>query len=139
MKPMSDKCFLDTNILIYAHTDLDLQKQQAAQKVIASENTCLSTQVLQETANVLFKKFQFDWPNIHIVLKEMIDYNDLHINSSSTISEACRIAERYGFSFYDSLIIAAALESECVVLLSEDMQHSIVIDGKLSIRNPFLV
>ena len=135
---MSDKYFLDTNILIYAHTDLDLRKQQLAQQSIMSELTCLSTQVLQETANILFKKFQFTWPDIQIVLKEAITNNETHINSAFTVTEACRIAGRYGFSFYDSLIIAAALESACSILLSEDMHHGIVIDDKLRIKNPFL-
>ena len=136
---MSDKCFLDTNILIYAHTDLDLPKQNAAQQAIASEDTCLSTQVLQEFANILFKKFQFTWSDIQTVLMEAISNNNLHTNSAFTISEACRIAGRYGFSFYDSLIIAAALETDCSLLLSEDMHHGIVIDQKLTIKNPFLV
>ncbi len=136
---MSDKCFLDTNILIYAHTDLNLRKQAAAQQTIASEDTCLSTQVLQEAANILFKKFQFAWPDIQAVLMEAIGNNNLHINTAFTISEACRIAGRYGFSFYDSLIIAAALESDSLILLSEDMQHGMVIDQKLTIKNPFLV
>ena len=67
---MSDKCFLDTNIIIYAHTDLDLRKQKVAQHIIASESTSLSTQVLQGTDNILFKKFQFVWPDIQIVLTE---------------------------------------------------------------------
>lgn len=136
---MSDKSFLDTNILIYAHTDLDLRKQVVAQQTIASEDTCLSTQVIQEAANILFKKFQFAWPDIQAVLMEAIGNNNLHTNTAFTISEACRIAGRYGFSFYDSLIIAAALESDCLILLSEDMQHGIVIDQKLTIKNPFLI
>lgn len=66
---MRDKCFLDSNILIYAHTDLDLRKQVAAQQTIVSEDTCLSTQVLQEIANILFKKFQFSWPDIQTVYR----------------------------------------------------------------------
>jgi predicted nucleic acid-binding protein len=48
------------------------------------------------------------------------------------------IAERYGFSFYDSLIISSALQSGCTVLYSEDMQHGQKIDGQLLISNPFL-
>jgi predicted nucleic acid-binding protein len=48
------------------------------------------------------------------------------------------IAERYGFSFYDSLIIAAALETGCTTLYSEDLQYGQVIDGKLTIQSPFV-
>jgi len=48
------------------------------------------------------------------------------------------IAQRYQFSFYDSLIIASALEAGCITLYSEDMQHEQVIEKRLTIRNPFL-
>lgn len=130
---------MDTNIVIYAHTDLDVRKQRIAQDIVASENTVLSTQVLQEMAHILFKKFQFAWPDIQTVLKETKSYNDIHMNSALTISEACRIAERYRFSFYDSFIIAAALENDCSILFSEDMQHGMAIDEKLTIKNPFLM
>lgn len=134
---MNGKCFLDSNLIIYAHTDLDLRKQQVAQQVITNEDSVISTQVLQETANILFKKFQFAWPDIQTVLNEAATNNSLHINSASTINDACRFAERYGFSFYDSLVIAAAFESGCTRLLSEDLQNGQVIDNVLTIENPF--
>lgn len=134
---MNGKCFLDSNLIIYAHTDLDLRKQQVAQQVITNEDSVISTQVLQETANILFKKFQFAWPDIQTVLNEAATNNSLHINSASTINDACRFAERYGFSFYDSLVIAAAFESGCTRLLSEDLQNGQVIDNELTIENPF--
>jgi len=134
---MNGKCFVDSHVIIYAHTDLDLRKQQVAQQIIASEDSTISTQVLQKTANTLFKKFQFAWPDIQTVLNEAANNNSLHVNLASTISDACRIAERYGFSFYDSLIIAAALESGCARLLSEDLQNGQVIDNVLTIENPF--
>ena len=134
---MNGKCFLDSNLMVYAHTDLDLRKQQIAQHIIATEDSTISTQVLQETANILFKKFQLSWPDIQTVLNESASNNSLHINALSTIADACRIAERYKFSFYDSLIIAAALESGCGRLLSEDLQNGQVIDNVLTIENPF--
>lgn len=134
---MNGKCFLDSNVIIYAHTDLDVQKQQVAQHIIATQDTIISTQVLQETANILSKKFQFAWPDIQTVLNEAAANNSLHTNSFPAISDACRIAERYGFSFYDSLIIAAALESGCQRLLSEDLQDGQVIDNVLTVENPF--
>jgi predicted nucleic acid-binding protein len=48
------------------------------------------------------------------------------------------IAERYQYKFYDALIVASALEARCTILYSEDMQDGHVIDGRLTIRNPFL-
>ncbi|MFN0176684.1 MAG: PIN domain-containing protein [Saprospiraceae bacterium] len=134
---MSAKCFLDSNIIIYAHTDLDLQKQQIAQQIISNEESIVSTQVLQETANSLFRKFEFPWADIQPVLSEIANNNLLHTNTAVTVADACRIAARYGFSFYDSLIIAAALEANAELLYSEDLQDGQVIDGALTIKTPF--
>lgn len=134
---MNVKCFLDSNIIIYAHTDLDLQKQQIAQQLVTLNDTTVSTQVLQESANILIKKFQFPWSDIQTVLKEVSSNNHLHTNSISTIQDACRVANQYGFSFYDSLIIAAALETGAVVLYSEDLQNGQIIDLALTVKNPF--
>jgi predicted nucleic acid-binding protein len=70
-------------------------------------------------------------------LTESVKNNFLQINNSQTILDACRISERYDFSFYDSLIISAALECECTILYSEDMSNGQVIDKLLKIENPF--
>jgi predicted nucleic acid-binding protein len=54
-----------------------------------------------------------------------------------THGEALAIAERYSYRIYDALIVASALEARCAILYSEDMQDGQVIDGRLTIRNPF--
>ena len=54
-----------------------------------------------------------------------------------THQEAVAIAERYGYRIYDALIVASALQARCTTLYSEDMQDGQVIDGELTIRNPF--
>ena len=53
---MKDSVFLDTNILVYAHTDLDPEKQKIAQEIMSANQSIISTQVLQELANTLKKK-----------------------------------------------------------------------------------
>ena len=62
----------------------------------------------------------------------------LHKNDLTTVLKATDIAERYRYSFYDSQIIAAAMESDCTILYSEDMQNGHLIDGKIRIVNPFV-
>jgi predicted nucleic acid-binding protein len=138
MKPTNDKVFLDTNIIVYAHTDLEPQKQKTAQEIMAETSTAISTQVLQETANTLVRKFHHSWADVTKVATEAIQNNNLHVNTDFTILEAIRIAERYGFSFYDSLIISAALECGCNILYSEDLQHGQLIEDRLKIVNPFV-
>jgi predicted nucleic acid-binding protein len=75
--------------------------------------------------------------DIEKVLSDASRNNDLYINTEDTIINACQIAQRYGFSFYDSVIISAALECDCKVLYSEDMNIGQVIAKKLKIVNPF--
>jgi predicted nucleic acid-binding protein len=134
---MSDKIFLDTNVLVYAHSDLDLTKQKKAQEIISTLPTHISTQVLQELANTLSRKFNSSWQQVRQVLDEASKNNVLYINKPETIKEAIQIAERYRYSFYDSLIIAAALETKSSILYSEDLQHKQVIEDALTIVNPF--
>jgi len=134
---MSDSIFLDTNILVYAHTDLDTAKQSVAQKLITENPSIISTQVLHELANILSKKFKFPWTDVLIVLEDATINSNLYINTENTIRKACQIASRYKFSFYDSLIISATLVNDCSILYSEDLQNNQIIEGKLTVKNPF--
>lgn len=137
---MKDKqtVFLDTNLLVYAHTNVDPPKGARVQAVIKAGNTVISTQILTETANVLYKKFRIPWGEISMVLDEMETHSGIHENTKETIQQACHLAERYGYSFYDSLVIASALATSCTLLYSEDMQHGQVIAETLTIMNPFI-
>lgn len=135
---MNERGFLDTNVLIYCYASAESQKQSQARSVANLPDVAISTQVLKEFANVLRKKFKQDWPVIKATLDEVTNNFEVHNNSTLTIKRACFIAERYKTSFYDSLIIAAALENNCSVLYSEDMQDGQIIENTLTIKNPFL-
>ncbi len=134
---MNDKYFLDTNIVLYAHTNIDLFKQGIAQKLLSNGNAMLSTQVLQETMNILSKKMKHEWRDIEKVILELMKNNSVFINRESTVLKAGNIAATYKFSYYDSLIISSAFESGCTILYSEDMNSEQLIEGKLTILNPF--
>jgi predicted nucleic acid-binding protein len=137
MKPMSAKVFLDTNIIVYSYSSTEADKRGIAQKLIIKSNSFISTQVLQELTNIITKKLKYSYENAAAVIKETCTNNQLHVNTHNTILQACTIADRYGISFYDSLIISAALECDCEILYSEDMHHEMMIDKKLKIINPF--
>ena len=137
MKPTSANVFLDTNVLIYSYSSTEVEKQTTARKLIADNNTFISTQVLQELTNTVTRKFKFSYSDAVNTMNECCQNNNLHINTNTTIIEACRIAQQYKFSFYDSLIIASAIESNCHLLYSEDMNNGQVIDKKIRIVNPF--
>ncbi len=135
---MNARAFIDTNILVYAHTDLDPQKQSIAQNLILENDTWVSTRVLQELANVLSKKFGKSWTDIVDVLNNVAEAHAIHTNSDSTIAEACRLADTYRYSFYDSLILSASLECGCATLFNEDLSGGQLIERKVRIVNPFV-
>ncbi|NOS57233.1 MAG: PIN domain-containing protein [Cyclobacteriaceae bacterium] len=134
---MSDSIFLDTNILVYAYSDTELQKQTIARKLVSENISFISTQVLQELSNTLSRKFKKSWLEITEAVKEVSLSNLVHANNEATIQQAIKIAEQYKFSFYDSLIIASALECKCAKLYSEDMSHGQLIEKQITIINPF--
>ena len=81
----------------------------------------------------------YDIDEIRAVLLRLIRSARLHPVASSTILLALDIAKRYGFSYYDSLIVAAAQEAGCTRLYSEDLQHGQRLSSGLTVINPFLV
>lgn len=136
MRQMSDKVFLDTNIIIYSYSSTE--PQVVACRLIAEEESYISTQVLTELCNTTTKKLKQPYTVAADAVRECCKNNNLFVNTDNTIEEATKIAERYGFSFYDSLIISAALSAGCNLLYSEDMQHDQMIEKKLKIINPFI-
>jgi predicted nucleic acid-binding protein len=130
--------FLDTNIIVYAFSETELEKQSIARNILLKNNTVISTQVLQELANTLIRKFKVEYLTVTKNIRECIqNCNTVHLNDKNTILRACRIGDSYHFSFYDSLIISAALETKCKTLYSEDFQHNQIIETSLTIVNPF--
>ena len=140
---MSDRYFLDTNIIIYSFDSGEKEKQNISKELIASglkhSHTSISYQVIQEFINVATRKFaqplSYNDCKFYIdhVLKLMWEVNP----SQNLFHEALGIAEKWKYSFYDSLIIASALEASCNILYSEDLQHKQKIYS-LKIVNPFL-
>jgi len=132
-----DKVFLDTNIFIYMYTPSVPQKREVCLSIIDNYDCVTSTQALNEICNVLTKKIRTPIGDIRKVLADVNKICEVANVSQSIIFNALNINEKYGYSFYDCLIIAAALDSECNVLYTEDMQNGQVINGKLKIVNPF--
>lgn len=133
---MNDNCFIDTNILVYCYTEDETDKQEKALKIVNHSGTFISTQVLTELANTLKRKFKLDWQVVENVITEVGSGFNIYVNKPGTIEQACRIAAKYHYSFYDSLIIAAALSCDCKMLYSEDMQDGQVVENSLTIVNP---
>lgn len=106
---MNDRVFLDTNILVYAYSVTEPQKQAIARQLIVDRFSFISTQVLQELTNTVTKKFKFSYQAASTAVEECCMNSNLTINDKDTILTVHKIADKYGFSFYDSLIISAGL------------------------------
>ena len=135
---MRGRIFFDSNIIIYVYSKDEHEKKLIAENLLLKNNCFVSTQVLQEISNVLRKKYKTEWKKIKEAIVEIENVATIKVNHQETIKEALSIAEKTKYSFYDSLIIASALEAECTILYSEDMQHNQLIEKKLRIINPFL-
>jgi predicted nucleic acid-binding protein len=137
---MNAKVFFDTNLVVYLYSEDEPEKQSQALSLLnATNNRWISTQVLNELSNTLRRKFKLDYADIRRVVAEVCANFQVFTVQIETIERALKVAETYRFSYYDSVIIAAALELSCGVLYSEDMQHGQIIEPQLKTVNPFLL
>ena len=134
---MPDKVFLDTNVLIYGYSEDEPDKRQRAIDCVRSGEAWISTQVLNETINVLKRKFSLSYSQIRDAVQEISKGFPIILVSVNTIEMALNLAERYQYSYFDSLILASALEAGCQILYSEDLQDGQRIENQLMIVNPF--
>lgn len=133
---MSNPFFLDTNVLLYATLQPD-QRSEAARALLARRGM-INVQVLNEFANVASRKLRCPWAEITQARAAICTLCAPPLPLTLAVHEAgCAIAGRTGYQLYDALIIAAALEAGCITLFSEDLQDGQVINGRLTIRNPF--
>jgi predicted nucleic acid-binding protein len=127
--------FLDTNILIYAFTDDD--RSTVAQSLMAHP-FALSVQALNEAANVFYKKWKLPWQRIEEAVEALVTAAHVVVPLDAVLtSKAIHIADRYILSYYDALMVSAALEAQCLQFYSEDLHHGLRIEDTLTVVNPF--
>ena len=136
---MKDKYFIDSNILIYAHTMQDERKKAIAQQILSlNEEVLLNTQVINESINVFIKRLNIPFGQIEKIIEEIILYLPVRTINESTIKFGLELHNKYHYSYYDALIISSALQNKCSVLYSEDLHHNQKIENTLTIINPFI-
>jgi|SRR5579859_6836816 len=140
---MSDKYFLDTNVLVYSVDLTSPLKRRRARELVTDGTTSklgvISYQVVQEFVNVAIRKFQsaVAQTDLEEFLRGIL-FPMMAVPSSPWLFlDALRLRDTNQLSWYDSLIIAAALQGSCKILYSEDLQHGRRF-GDLVIQNPFL-
>lgn len=141
---MNGRVFLDSNIFVYSFDDVAINKQRIADNLIhqglKDGSAVISHQVVQEFLNVATRKFTHILSSDNAFRYLLTTLHPLwKISPSPELSQsALSLQSIYQYSFYDSLIIAAALSAGCEILYTEDLQHGQRIEG-LRIENPFLV
>jgi predicted nucleic acid-binding protein len=128
--------FIDTNVLLYLASNSS-EKAARAEAIIAS-GARISVQVLNEFANVARRKMRLSWDETHLFLDSLRALLAVDPITIETHEEGLRIAERYGLSIYDSMILSSAAQAKCDVVWSEGMKSGLHIDGAVTVRNPFL-
>jgi predicted nucleic acid-binding protein len=127
--------FIDTNILLYLLSANHAKADQA--EIIVKTGGLISVQVLNEMANVARRKLGMSWMEVNEVLGLIREVCPITPLTIETHDRGRLVAERYGLSVYDAMIVAAALLGGCETLYSEDMQNGLLIDNRLRICNPF--
>jgi len=130
------EAFFDTNVVLYLVSG-DSSKADVAETALARGGH-VSVQVLNEFANVARRKAGMSWSEIGEVLDYVRQVCTVHPLLVETHERGLDLAERYGLSLYDALIVASAALAGCRVLYSEDLQAGQRFDGGVVVRNPFM-
>ena len=135
--------FLDTNIAVYCFDSSEPRKQSRAKDLVAhgasSGLGVVSYQVLQEFCNVASaaRRLNLSHERVMAYVSQLLEPMNRVASSTELLESALQVRQDTGFTFYDSLIVAAAAQARCTLLYSEDMQHDRLV-GQVKITNPFL-
>lgn len=139
---MPDKIFVDTNIWIYeiipSKNKIDNDKKNRIDEILRKNpDIVISNQILNELSNVLLRKFEKNILEIKEDLKRILSFTELYLIDELDTLKALDLFKKYKTSFYDSLVLVSAIDSDCKIIYSEDFQHKQIIEKKLKIINPF--
>ena len=137
---MSVDSFIDTNVIIYLFDETSVEKSRTAEELIRQSlengSGCISYQVVQETLSIVTRKLKASPEEARQLLDNILEPLWRVNPSRALYRRGLELQSRYKYGFYDSLIIAAALDAGCEALYTEDLQHGQQIEG-LTIVNPF--
>lgn len=138
---MNGNCFIDTNILVYAHDRSAGEKYTRAERIVddlwLSNHGVISTQVLQELCTALRKRTQpsLEPNDVREIIRDFAKWN-VFVNTAESVLAALELELRYKIRFWDALILNAAEETGCELLYSEDFSSGQQY-GSVVVVNPF--
>jgi predicted nucleic acid-binding protein len=137
---MTGKYFLDTNFLVYCFSEDEPEKRQKCLDILArakdEASFVISTQVLNEFAAVMIKKFNQSPIEVKAIIKDLSLFEVVNMDTE-LILEAIDIHILHQISYWDSLVISGAKSARCAVILTEDLNHDQEVAG-VKVQNPFL-
>lgn len=137
---MNRLIFFDTNVIVYAHDARELGKQQQARQLLKKHTTAgtavVSSQVVQEFCQAMLRKQGMTSNDLELILNELLLPMMRHTPNDLFYRQALQLFSTESISYYDALIVQAALELGCTTLYSEDLQDGRRY-GSLTVVNPF--
>jgi predicted nucleic acid-binding protein len=132
-----NKIAIDTNVLVYLFDDFFIEKRKISVKLVFA-NPIVPAQVVSEFLNVSKRLLQI--PKLDTIIKCNKALRNCTIvpTTQTVLNHAEKLIARYDLQLFDAIIVATALEANCTILYSEDMHHGLIIEGTLSIINPFV-
>lgn len=129
------ECFFDTSVILYL---LSGDEEKAGRvEALLPRGGSLSVQVLNELAAVALRKHALSPTETREFVGLIREFVEPHPLTLETHEKGLELMERYGFSLYDSMIVASALLAGCRQLYTEDLQQGQVIEKRLKVVNPF--
>ncbi len=131
------RCFIDTNIWLYAFIETDDERKGvAAKSVIQKPDVVVSIQVINEVCVNMLRKTSLPEKDIQALIIAFYGKYTVVDIDKVTLLKASELREKYSLSYWDSLIVANALNADCAVLYSEDMQDGLQVEQRLTVINP---
>jgi predicted nucleic acid-binding protein len=132
---MSDRAFLDTNVIAYTLAN-DARKKEIAESLLLNRPV-ISVQVVNELVSVAMRKLAYPRDAAISAARVVMDQCEVMSLEPQNVLRAFAVGDRYGFSHWDALIVAVASRLGCDTLYSEDMQDGQVLAAGLRVVNPF--
>jgi predicted nucleic acid-binding protein len=131
------RCFIDTNIWLYAFIETDDERKSvAAKSVIQKPDVVVSIQVINEVCLNMLRKASLPEKDIQALIIAFYEKYTVVDVDKVTLLKASELRAKYSLSYWDSLIVASALNADCTVLYSEDMQDGLQVEQGLTVVNP---
>lgn len=135
----AERCFIDSNIWLYSFTarEDETDKRLTARTLLSAVDPTISTQVINEVCANLIRKFGYSEAEVVHTLNSLYRRCYVKTLTRPVFTGASRLRQAYPLSYWDSVIIATALQAGATTLYTEDMQDGLLVFDQLHIINPF--